>query len=68
MSSRKHSSTLYRFKSVRVVNSTWLHQETVSQYNVFKLEIDYTYNVEKYLAVKNKEESFSFKWLAISNP
>ena len=45
------------------------YQETIPQYNVFKLEIDHTYNVEKYLAVKNdKEESFNCKWSAISNP
>ena len=45
------------------------YQDTIPQYNVFKLEIDHTYNVEKYLAVKNdKEESFNFKWSAISNP
>ena len=45
------------------------YQEIIPQYNVFKLEIDHTCNVEKYLAVKNnKEESLNFKWSAISNP
>ena len=41
-------------------------QETIPRYNALKLEIDYTYQTEEYIAMKNSsEESFHLKWSTI---